>query len=81
MGKILMVDLTKGEINEEIIPNEVYEKYTSGVGLASWPLYHRIPAGAHPLKPDNIIGILAGLLTGTGGIASLEQLQCNHYRC
>lgn len=35
MGKVLVVDLTKGEINEEIIPNEVYEKYTSGVGLAS----------------------------------------------
>jgi aldehyde:ferredoxin oxidoreductase len=68
MGKILMVDLTKGEINEEIIPDEVYEKYTSGVGLASWLLYHRIPAGADPLGPDNIIGIVAGLLTGTGAL-------------
>jgi aldehyde:ferredoxin oxidoreductase len=68
MGKILMVDLSKGEINEEIIPDEIYEKYTSGVGLASWLLYHRIPAGADPLGPDNIIGIVTGLLTGTGAL-------------
>jgi aldehyde:ferredoxin oxidoreductase len=26
MGKILMVDLSKGEINEEIIPDDIYEK-------------------------------------------------------
>ena len=54
MGKILMVDLSKAEINEEIIPDEIYEKYTSGVGLASWLLYHRIPAGTDPLGPRTL---------------------------
>lgn len=66
MGKILMVDLTSGKIEEEKIPDEVYEKYSSGVGLAVSLLYDRIPENADPLGPDNILGITSGLLTGTG---------------
>ncbi len=66
MGKILMVDLTKKEIQEEVIPDEVYQKYLSGQGLAAYILYNRIPAGANPLGPDNILGFVSGLLTGTG---------------
>ncbi|MCP4606920.1 MAG: aldehyde ferredoxin oxidoreductase family protein [Proteobacteria bacterium] len=66
MGKILMVDLSSGKIEEEIVPDEVYENYCSGVGLASRLLYDRIPAGADPLGPDNILGLVSGLLTGTG---------------
>jgi len=56
MGKILTVDLTVGDITEEIIPDDVYEKYLSGMGLAAYILYNRIPAGADPLGPDNILG-------------------------
>jgi aldehyde:ferredoxin oxidoreductase len=68
MGKILMVDLSKGEFLEEKIPDEVYEKYLSGLGLAAHVLYQRIPAGADPLGPDNILGFVSGLLTGTGSL-------------
>ena len=32
MGMILMVDLSKGEFLEENVPDEVYEKYLSGLG-------------------------------------------------
>ncbi|MBT8489593.1 MAG: aldehyde ferredoxin oxidoreductase family protein, partial [Deltaproteobacteria bacterium] len=66
MGKILMVDLTSKEIHEEVIPDNVYRQYLSGTGLASYILYNRIPAGADPLGPDNILGFMSGLLTGTG---------------
>ncbi len=66
MGKILMVDLSSGEINEEQIPDDVYEKFSSGIGLASWLLYDRIPADADPLGPENILGLVSGLLTGSG---------------
>lgn len=66
MGKILMVDLRSGEFQEETIADEVYEKYLGGVGLAVRLLYDRIPAGADPLGPDNILGFVSGLLTGTG---------------
>lgn len=68
MGTILTVDLTTGEIREESIPDGIYEQYLSGVGLAAYLLYHRIPAGADPLGPDNILGFVSGLLTGTGSL-------------
>lgn len=68
MGKILFVDLSKGTCKEEVIPDEVYEKYLSGLGLGAYILYNRIPSGADPLGPDNIIGFVSGLLTGTGSL-------------
>ncbi|MCX5842451.1 MAG: aldehyde ferredoxin oxidoreductase family protein [Deltaproteobacteria bacterium] len=68
MGKILWVDLTAREIREEIIPDDVYERYLSGMGLAVYILYNRIPAGADPLGPENILGFVSGLLTGTGSL-------------
>jgi aldehyde:ferredoxin oxidoreductase len=68
MGKILMVALSTRECREEIIPDDVYEHYLSGMGLAAEILYNRIPAGADPLGPDNILGFVSGLLTGTGSL-------------
>jgi aldehyde:ferredoxin oxidoreductase len=65
IGKILMVDLSAGEIHSEEIPDHVYERLLSGVGLGAYVLYNRIPASADPLGPDNILGFVSGLLTGT----------------
>ena len=65
MGKILWVDLGSGRIREEVIPDEVYEQFSSGAGLAAWLLYDRIPMGADPLGPDNVLGFVSGLLTGS----------------
>ncbi|MDX9762505.1 MAG: aldehyde ferredoxin oxidoreductase family protein [Desulfomonilia bacterium] len=70
MGRILMVDLSKGEFREETIPDEVFEKFLSGTGLAAYLLYDRIPAGADPLGPENVLGFVSGLLTGTGSLFS-----------
>jgi len=66
MGKVLFVDLSKGKLWEEVIPDEIYENYIGGMGLASYILFNKIPAGTDPLGPDNIIAFLPGLLTGTG---------------
>jgi aldehyde:ferredoxin oxidoreductase len=66
MGKILWVDLSTGTIRAEIIPPEIYARYLSGMGLAAWMLYRRIPPQADPLGPENVIGFVSGLLTGTG---------------
>ncbi|MBU1169977.1 MAG: aldehyde ferredoxin oxidoreductase family protein [Proteobacteria bacterium] len=68
MGKILMVNLTTGDIHEETLPDTVYRKYLGGMGLGAHILYNRIPKGADPLGPDNILGFLPGLLTGTGSL-------------
>lgn len=70
MGKILKVDLSSRRIEEEIIPDHVYENFLSGLGLASYLLYRDVPAGADPLGPDNILGFVSGLLTGTGSLFS-----------
>ncbi len=68
MGKILNVDLTAGTFEEEEIPDQTYETMLSGAGLAAKLLYERIPKGADPLGPDNILGFVSGLLTGTGSL-------------
>ncbi|MFH2090747.1 MAG: aldehyde ferredoxin oxidoreductase N-terminal domain-containing protein, partial [Pseudomonadota bacterium] len=70
MGKIMMVDLSTGHIQIETIADAVYESFLSGMGLAAHLLYHRIPAGADPLGPDNVLGFVSGLLTGTGSLFS-----------
>jgi len=70
LGKILWVDLTAGTCREEIVPDELYARYLSGVGLAVRLLADRIPAGADPLGPENILGFVSGLLTGTGALFS-----------
>jgi aldehyde:ferredoxin oxidoreductase len=68
LGKILWVDLTKAEIHEESVPPEVYEHFLSGLGLAAYYLYQRIPPGAKALGPQNILAFVSGLLTGTGSM-------------
>jgi aldehyde:ferredoxin oxidoreductase len=70
MGKILSVDLSKGQCMEETVPDEVYEKYLSGLGLAAYLLHERIPEGTDPLGPNNVLGFVSGLLTGTGSLFS-----------
>lgn len=65
-GKIIFVDLSTGQIEVERPPDGVYQHYLGGYGLGIHYLYRRIPAGADPLGPENIVGFLPGLLTGSG---------------
>ena len=62
-GKILNVDLSSGQIEEELIPDQTYERVLSGAGLGAKILFDRIPKGADPMGPDNVLGFVAGLLT------------------
>ncbi len=64
-GKMLNVRLNVGTTEVEQIPEEMYRKYLGGYGIGSRLLFDRIPAGADPLGPDNILGLFPGLLTGT----------------
>jgi aldehyde:ferredoxin oxidoreductase len=70
MGKLLHADLTTGAIETEQLPDSVYEQYLGGYGLGARVLFDRIPAGADPLGPDNILGFVPGLLTGTTALFS-----------
>lgn len=69
-GKILWVNLTTETCEEEVIPDQVYQMVLSGVGLAAYILYNRIPARTDPMGPENILGFVSGLLTGTGSLIS-----------
>ena len=61
-----MVDLTSSTFDTIAIPDDIYEHFLSGVGLGAYLLYKYLPKGADPLSPDNILGFVSGLLTGTG---------------
>ncbi|HWT84070.1 MAG TPA: aldehyde ferredoxin oxidoreductase N-terminal domain-containing protein, partial [Candidatus Methylomirabilis sp.] len=67
-GKILWVDLSRQTWREETVNEAVYQGYLSGVGLGAYMLYHRLPPGADPLGPQNILGFVAGVLVGTGAM-------------
>jgi aldehyde:ferredoxin oxidoreductase len=64
-GKILNVDLGTGVIEAEHLPEQMYRSYLGGYGLGARLLFDRIPRGADPLGPDNVLGLCPGLLTGT----------------
>jgi aldehyde:ferredoxin oxidoreductase len=64
-GKILFVDLTKGTIKEEKLPEKTYRDFIGGNGLGIRILYERMKPKADPLGPDNILGFVTGPLTAT----------------
>jgi aldehyde:ferredoxin oxidoreductase len=64
-GKILNIRLNQGTVETERIPEQMYREYLGGYGLGARLLFDRIPAGADPLGPDNVLGLMPGLLTGT----------------
>lgn len=68
VGKILNVDLATGALKDEPLPEALLRDYLGGYGLGARLLYERIPAGADPLGPQNVLGFLTGPLTGTGAL-------------
>jgi len=69
-GKILTVNLSENRITEKRLPDSIYKKYLSGIGLASYYLSKEIPEFCDPLGPDNILGFVSGICTGTGALFS-----------
>lgn len=65
-GKIIRVDLTKGSITTESLPDEsILRKYVGNFGLGLWYLFKELPAGVAPLEPENPLIFLNGPLVGT----------------
>ena len=65
MGKMLFVDLTRGELKDEVLDDKLCRQFIGGYGIGARLLYSRQKAGVDPLGPENIFGILTGPLTGT----------------
>jgi aldehyde:ferredoxin oxidoreductase len=64
-GKLLRVNLSKGEVKQEALSEELAQKYLGGRGFAARILYDELKPGIDPLGPENTIVIAAGVLTGT----------------
>ncbi len=69
-GKILFVDLTKGTIEEEKVPEKTYRDFIGGSGLGIRILYERMKPKVDTLGPDNMLGFVTGPLTAAGVPAS-----------
>jgi aldehyde:ferredoxin oxidoreductase len=65
MGKFLFVNLSNGEIKEEIPEESLYRDFIGGYGIGARLLYNRLKAGIDPMGPENILGFITGPLTGT----------------
>lgn len=65
MGKVLYVDLTKGTIKDESVPEGIYRAFIGGTGLGVRILYENVKPKADPLGPENVLGFVTGPLTGT----------------
>ncbi len=68
MGKLLLVNLSTGEIKDEIPDESLYRKYIGGYGLGARFLYDRQKAGADALGPENHLGLVTGPLTGSQAV-------------
>ena len=75
-GKMLNVNLSTGEINVEHPDESLYRQYLGGYGIGARMLWDRVPAGAAALGPENMLGIFAGLLTGTPLFGQRWQVVC-----
>jgi aldehyde:ferredoxin oxidoreductase len=64
-GKILLVNLTEGCLQDEILPERIYRDFVGGNGLGVRFLYERMGAQVDALGPENMLGFVTGCLTGT----------------
>jgi len=65
VGKILFVDLSKGELKDETPDKKLYRDFIGGYGLGARIIYSRQRGGVDPLGPESILGFTTGILTGT----------------
>ncbi len=65
MGKVLFVDLSKGELKDEALDEKLCRDFIGGYGIGARIIYSRQKAGVDPLGPENFLGLVTGPLTGT----------------
>ncbi|MGD0021400.1 MAG: aldehyde ferredoxin oxidoreductase family protein [Smithellaceae bacterium] len=66
-GKILVVDLTKGKLQDEPLNEKYARDFIGSTGLAARYLYDMVDDKTDPLGPDNPLILMPGLLNGTSG--------------
>ncbi|NOZ85239.1 MAG: aldehyde ferredoxin oxidoreductase family protein [Deltaproteobacteria bacterium] len=76
MGKVLFVDLSRKSFKQEDVPDELYENFLSGYGLAARIIWERQKPGIDPLSAGAHLGFASGLLTGTGALFAGRWMVC-----
>ncbi|HUV56127.1 MAG TPA: aldehyde ferredoxin oxidoreductase family protein [Dehalococcoidales bacterium] len=69
-GRILRVDLTRGEYSVEDLDPELAAKFLGGRGLAAKFLFDEVDPKIDPLSPENKLLFSTGPLCGSGALAS-----------
>ena len=69
MGKILFVDLSKGELRDEVLDERFCRDLIGGYGFGARILLSQQKAGVDPLGPENMLGILTGPFTGSPALS------------
>lgn len=75
-GKILRVDLTKGELTVEEPDEAFYRKYLGGSAMGMHYILREMPKGADPLGPDNVLTLMTGVTTGAA-ISGQSRINAN----
>jgi aldehyde:ferredoxin oxidoreductase len=65
MGKILFVDLSKGEVWDESLEEVLCRDFIGGYGLGAKVILDRQQPGVDALGPEALMGFVTGPLTGT----------------
>jgi aldehyde:ferredoxin oxidoreductase len=64
-GKNLFVNLSTGEIRTETPDDSLYQDFIGSYGIGARILYSHMRPGVDPLGPENMLGLVTGVLTGT----------------
>ncbi len=75
-GRLLLVDLEKGQISERAVEEDVVRKYLGGSSLALSQITEGADLGVEPFDPGNPLAMVNGLLTGTGIPTSCKMSIC-----
>ena len=65
MGRLLVVDLTSGELKEEPLDDNLAHDFVGGAGYAARYLYDELGPDTDPLGPENTLMFMTGPLVGT----------------
>jgi aldehyde:ferredoxin oxidoreductase len=65
MGKLLVVDLNRGELKEKPLDYNLAHEFTGGAGYAARYLYDELGPDTDPLGPENTLLFMTGPLVGT----------------
>jgi len=75
MGKTLLANLSENQLIDEVLDEEIGRQFIGGYGIGARVLFSRQKAGVDPLGPDNILGVVSGILTGTPALGAARYYE------